>query len=99
MSPQKPRGSSRKKQTEPEQQESDPNQRVPRSFYVRRELLARARDAATYCGAYVPESGVQNLSDLIEPALEKSIKDLERKYHDGKPFPTVGTMPTGRPRR
>lgn len=80
--------------------EPDPEKkRVPRSIYFDPDLLDRMRSAAVYLGAYVPEAGISSLSDIIEPLVEKRLKQLEKKYNEGRPFPAVGRMPGGRPRK
>ena len=52
-----------------------------------------------YLGAYVPEADIRSLSDIVEPPVRAKLKQLQDKYNNGEPFPTVAAMPTGKPRR
>lgn len=84
---------------EPVDDAPEARKKIGRTVSIYSDLLERARAAATYVGAYEPDAGVQNLSDLVNPGLEHQVKALEDKYNDGKPFRQVSRMPTGRPRK
>lgn len=84
---------------EPVDDAPEARKKIGRTVSIYSDLLERARAAATYVGAYEPDAGVQNLSDLVNPGLEYQVKALEDKYNDGKPFRQVSRMPTGRPRK
>ena len=67
--------------------------RVQRSFYLPRELVDRARAAVW---ATMTEPGeAYNVSELAGRALEAEVRRLEERYHDGKPFPPVDSVPSG----
>jgi len=36
-----------------------------------------------------------NVSELAGRALEAEVRRLEERYHDGKPFPPVKSVPSG----
>jgi len=65
-------------------------------FYCRPEDANRAR--ATYDWTR-PYEQHRSLSDFIAHALMREVERLERKYHDGQPWPEVlpGQLPTGKP--
>jgi len=68
------------------------------SIYFDQDIIDRARAAATHLSAYVPESGIRSLSDIVNPATEALVAQLEREYNGGKPFPPVARMSSGAPR-
>jgi hypothetical protein len=71
--------------------------KIQRSFHVDIDVLDNARAAVTYLAAYVPEAGVQSLSDLVNPGLFQMTKVLQDKYNNGQPFRRVARMQAGRP--
>ncbi|PRY46914.1 hypothetical protein [Umezawaea tangerina] len=73
--------------------------RVQRTINFDSEVLERARAAATYLSAYEPSAGVRSLADIVNPAVEEYVGELERKFNDGTPFRPVYRMPPGRPSR
>jgi hypothetical protein len=72
---------------------------VQRTVNFDREILDRARAAATYLARNEPESGIRSLADIVNPAVEATVAELEAKYNDGLPFQPVFRMPQGRPGR
>ena len=73
--------------------------RVQRTVNFERTVLERARAAATYLAAYEPQAGVRSLADIVNPAVEARVAELEAEFNDGKPFRPVYRMPAGRPAR
>ncbi|TWP49374.1 hypothetical protein FKR81_25065 [Lentzea tibetensis] len=73
--------------------------RVQRTINFDSSVLERARAAATYLAEAEPGVGIRSLVDIVNPAVDAYVAELERKYNDGKPFPTVLRMPSGRPSR
>ncbi|WP_447005800.1 ParB family protein [Saccharothrix isguenensis] len=73
--------------------------RVQRTVNFDQDVLERARAAATYLAAYEAEAGVRSLADIVNPAVEAYVADLERRYNDGEAFRPVFRMPPGRPSR
>ncbi|MFB9909095.1 hypothetical protein [Allokutzneria oryzae] len=73
--------------------------RVQRTVNFERTVLERARAAATYLAAYAPQAGVRSLADIVNPAVEERVAELEAEFNDGKPFRPVYRMPAGRPAR
>ncbi len=65
-------------------------------FYCRPEDANRARAAYDWTR---PMEQHRSLSDFIASALMHEVQRLERKYHDGQPWPPVspGQLPTGKP--
>ncbi len=65
-------------------------------FYCRPEDANRARAAYDWTR---PMEQHRSLSDFISSALMREVERLERKYHDGQPWPEVlpGQLPTGKP--
>lgn len=65
-------------------------------FYCRPEDANRARAAYDWTRPYEQH---RSLSDFIAHALMHEVERLERKYHDGQPWPEVlpGQLPTGKP--
>lgn len=61
------------------------------------QTLARAQAAVTYLVAYRPEAGVRSLASLVNDSVLAKLIELERDYNDGKEFPRVAQMRTGRP--
>jgi hypothetical protein len=59
--------------------------------------LDRARDAATYLGAYVADAPVRSIAELVTAAVHAEVDRLENNWHDGVPFPPVVKRPR-RPR-
>lgn len=62
-----------------------------------RDLLDRARAAATHLSAFEPHAGVRSLADIVNPAVEELVSELEIRYNDGHRFRAVSRMPIGRP--
>lgn len=80
----------RKKPEQAKQSEQDGGDaRVPRSIYIRESYLERMRAAVYSLAAFHPEEGVESLSDLVEEPVLKYVKQLEKKYNGGEPFPPV----------
>ncbi|WP_033442690.1 ParB family protein [Saccharothrix sp. NRRL B-16314] len=73
--------------------------RVQRTVNFDQDVLERARAAATYLAAYEGEAGVRSLADIVNPAVEAYVADLERRYNNGEAFRPVFRMPPGRPAR
>lgn len=70
--------------------------RVQRTVNFDREILDRARAAATYLARYAPEAGIRSLADIVNPAVAQRVAELEARYNDGLPFQPVFRMPPGR---
>ncbi len=74
----------------------DPEERIPRSFHLSRQLLERARAAAYWVSQLPGVEEASNVSELVERALRREVERLELEYNDGRPFPAVmGRMRTG----
>lgn len=73
--------------------------RVQRTVNFDREVLERARAAATYLAAYEPAAGVRSLADIVNPAVAAYVAELERKFNQGEGFRPVHRMLPGRPSR
>jgi hypothetical protein len=73
--------------------------RVQRTINFDSEVLERARAAATYLAAYEPLAGVRSLADIVNPAVEEYVGELEERFNGGLPFRPVHRMPPGRPAR
>ncbi|GAB2991315.1 hypothetical protein AB0K14_23935 [Actinosynnema sp. NPDC050801] len=73
--------------------------RVQRTVNFDQDVLARARAAATYLAAYEEAAGVRSLADIVNPAVEAYVAELERRYNGGAAFRPVFRMPPGRPSR
>jgi len=73
--------------------------RVQRTINFDRDVLERARAAATYLAAYEPSAEVRSLADIVNPAVAAYVAELERRYNDGQAFRPVHRMPPGRPAR
>ncbi|MFD0201327.1 MULTISPECIES: hypothetical protein [Saccharothrix] len=73
--------------------------RVQRTVNFDQDVLERARAAATYLAAYEAEAGVRSLADIVNPAVEAYVAELERRYNGGAAFRPVFRMPPGRPSR
>lgn len=73
--------------------------RVQRTINFDSQVLERARAAATYLAAYEPLAGVRSLADIVNPAVEEYVVDLEERFNGGLPFRPVHRMPPGRPAR
>lgn len=71
--------------------------RVQRTVNFDREILDRARAAATYLARNEPESGIRSLADIVNPAVAERVAELEARFNNGLPFQPVGRMPPGRP--
>lgn len=98
--PRKPRAKDRTDETAPEAdveavEAPKSSKRVQRSIYFDEELLERLRAAAFHLNAFVPEADIHNLSDIVEPAVWKHVKELEAEYNDGQPFRKVYALPRG----
>lgn len=70
---------------------------VQRSFLIRADIVEDLRAAVTALSAYKPAAGVRSISDVINPALIRSIGELQTEYNHGKKFPRVSRMAGGRP--
>jgi hypothetical protein len=70
--------------------------RVQRTVNFDREILDRARAAATYLARNEPASGIRSLADIVNPAVAERVAELEAKFNDGQPFQPVFRMPPGR---
>jgi hypothetical protein len=70
--------------------------RVQRTVNFDREILDRARAAATYLARNEPEAGIRSLADIVNPAVAARVAELEARFNDGEPFQPVGRMPPGR---
>jgi hypothetical protein len=70
--------------------------RVQRTVNFDREILDRARAAATYLARNEPGSGIRSLADIVNPAVAERVAELEAKFNDGLPFQPVFRMPPGR---
>ncbi|MGR7000834.1 ParB family protein [Yinghuangia aomiensis] len=55
--------------------------------YVEDEILQRTRAAQFW--TQTKEDGFRTLSDLVEEALDRVVRDLEEKHNGGAPFPEV----------
>ncbi len=73
--------------------------RVQRTVNFDREILDRARAAATYLARNEPDAGIRSLADIVNPAVEALVAELERRFNNGLPFQPVFRMPAGRPGR
>ncbi|WP_433268809.1 hypothetical protein ACQPZF_05185 [Actinosynnema sp. CS-041913] len=73
--------------------------RVQRTVNFDQDVLERARAAATYLAAYEPAAEVRSLADIVNPAVEAYVAELERRYNGGEAFRPVHRMPPGRPAR
>ena len=73
--------------------------RVQRTINFDNTVLERARAAATWLAEAEPSAGIRSLVDIVNPAVDAYVTELEREYNEGKPFPTVLRMPSGRPPR
>jgi hypothetical protein len=71
--------------------------RVQRTVNFDREILDRARAAATYLARNEPESGIRSLADIVNPAVAELVAELEARFNNGEPFQPVSRMPAGRP--
>lgn len=71
--------------------------RVQRTVNFDREILDRARAAATYLARNEPQSGIRSLADIVNPAVADRVAELEAKFNDGLPFQPVFRMRAGRP--
>lgn len=76
-----------------------PGRRVQRTVNFDQDVLDRARAAATFLAAYEPAAGVRSLADIVNPAVEAYVAELERDYNGGEAFRPVYRMPPGRPAR
>ncbi|MBY8853254.1 hypothetical protein K7G98_35495, partial [Saccharothrix sp. MB29] len=63
--------------------------RVQRTVNFDRDVLERARAAATYLAAYEATAGVRSLADIVNPAVAAYVAELERRYNDGEAFRPV----------
>lgn len=79
--------------------EPRPGRRVQRTVNFDQDVLERARAAATYLAAYEPAAGVRSLADIVNPAVEAYVAELERRFNGGEAFRPVHRMPPGRPAR
>lgn len=79
--------------------EQPSRRRVQRTINFDNSVLERARAAATWLAEAEPAAGIRSLVDIVNPAVEAYVTELERRYNEGKPFPTVLKMPSGRPSR
>jgi hypothetical protein len=70
--------------------------RVQRTVNFDREILDRARAAATYLARNEPESGIRSLADIVNPAVAERVAELEAKFNEGLPFQPVSRMAPGR---
>lgn len=70
--------------------------RVQRTVNFDREILDRARAAATYLARNEPEAGIRSLADIVNPAVAQFVAELEARYNQGLPFQPVYRMPPGR---
>ena len=71
--------------------------RVQRTVNFDREILDRARAAATYLARNEPDAGIRSLADIVNPAVEALVAELETRFNGGLPFTPVFRMPAGRP--
>lgn len=72
--------------------------RVQRTVNFDREILDRARAAATYLARNQPEARIRSLADIVNPAVADRVAELEAKFNGGLPFQPVYRMPPGRRR-
>lgn len=70
--------------------------RVQRTVNFDREILDRARAAATYLARNEPMAGIRSLADIVNPAVADRVAELEARYNGGEPFQPVNRMPPGR---
>jgi hypothetical protein len=70
--------------------------RVQRTVNFDRDILDRARAAATYLARNEPEAGIRSLADIVNPAVAQFVAELEERYNDGRPFQPVFRMAPGR---
>lgn len=70
--------------------------RVQRTVNFDRDVLDRARAAATYLARNEPEAGIRSLADIVNPAVAERVAELEAKFNEGLPFQPVFRMPPGR---
>lgn len=88
----------RKREVRQPQREAEPGARERTTLYLRAELYAEAKGAATLLGSRGEEPG--NVSALVEAAVERELERLRKLHHGGRPFPAyLGGLPGGRPRR
>lgn len=86
-------------QDQPSENGTDRSIRVQRTVNFDKDLLERARAAASYLSTNEPHSGVRSLADIVNPAVAELVAELETRYNDGRRFHPVARMPIGRPRR
>lgn len=88
----------RKREARQPQREAEPGARERTTLYLRRDLYAEAKGAATFLGARNETPG--NVSELVEHAVERELERLRKLHHGGRPFPLyLGGLPGGRPPR
>lgn len=88
----------KQRQAKQPQREAEPGARERTTLYLRRDLYAEAKGAATYLGAKGETPG--NVSELVEHAVERELERLRKLHHGGRPFPLyLGGLPGGRPPR
>lgn len=88
----------RKREVRQPQREAEPGARERTTLYLRRDLYAEAKGAATFLGARGEQPG--NVSELVEHAVERELERLRKLHHGGRPFPPyLGGLPGGRPPR
>jgi hypothetical protein len=73
--------------------------RVQRTINFDRDVLERARAAATDLAECEPSAEVRSLADIVNPAVAAYVTELEQRYNDGAAFRPVARMPAGRPPR
>ena len=71
--------------------------KTSRSINFDTATLERLRAAVTHLAAYQPDAGVHSLADVVNKSVLSAVIEYEQKYNDGKEFPQVAAMPTGRP--
>lgn len=87
----------RKREPRQPQREAEPGARERTTLYLRADLYAEAKGAATLLGSRGEEPG--NVSALVEVAVERELERLRKLHHGGRPFPPyLGGLPGGRPR-
>lgn len=95
VKPQPARSEPQQRSTDAEEAEK-PKYRHKVSFYQEREDTDRVRGAILHT---MTTEGSRTLSQFIHKAVMAEVERLERKYHNGQPFPAVGAreLPQGRP--
>lgn len=93
----KPAGAKAAATPEGKPESTEPAKSVQRTYWIHTDVLADVRAAVTHLRSYMPEAQIMTIGDILEPALRTRVRQLQDKYHQGKPFPRTAAMHTGRP--